>query len=459
MLLGIAAVVGYRITTPEERKQYFAMALEAGGDLKEALNRPRPQADAFRVALRARMRFGLITPAIALIVTGVFVRMLSSTGAISNPNTLFDWGASLGTRTTNGEWWRLVTATFVHTGMLHLLVDLAVLVQLGLILERLVGRFTVAAVYLSAGVFDGVIKMMAHPAAVTVSASGAIFGLYGLLIAALIWQVFHTWRRRPTAHAQELIESMDAQELVEPVDTQEPVADDLTIPRIVMKRLAIGAALFVLYSAFTGRAGTAEFMGLLVGMMYGVIFARRAFEKTPRPRTVAYAAFATVAIAVTAAIGIGNIADVKPELARVLALEDSTSATYRAGVDELKRGKISADAVAQLAEGTIVSELEEADSRLKALNNVPPEHQSAVADAREYVRLRCASWRARGVAIRRTHAEPPRRPEGADDTAWRLHLHDRFRSDEAARANAEGAERASLEALQRVARFLTASHA
>ena len=142
MLLGIAAVVGYRITTPEERKDHFARAWDALGELKEAVTRPRPAADAFRRSLRARMRFALITPALALVITGIFVRMASGAGAVSNPDTLVAWGASLGTRTTNGEWWRLVTAAFVHTGMLHLIVDLAVLMQLGLILERMVGRVT-----------------------------------------------------------------------------------------------------------------------------------------------------------------------------------------------------------------------------------------------------------------------------------------------------------------------------
>jgi membrane associated rhomboid family serine protease len=347
-----------------------------------------------------------------------------------------------------------VTATVVHTGILHFVVDLAVLMQLGLILERLVGRLTLAAVYVSAGVFEGLINLSTRPVAVTISTSGAIFGLYGLLLAALIWQVFHGWRRRPEADAQQLVASEDVV-----VEHNEVVAQDLIIPPIAMKRLGVGGVLFITYSAFSGHAGTAEFTGLLVGMMYGVILARRAGEKAPKPRAVTYAVIATAAIVVIAAVGIGNIADVKPELARVLELEHSTSATYQAGADELKKGRISADAVAELAEGTIVSELQEADAHLKALTNVPPEHQAAVADAREFLRLRCASWRARGMAIRKAHGERPGKPQGADDTVWRLQLQTRFRSDEAARANAEGAERASLEALQRVAKFLTTLHA
>jgi len=463
MLLGIAGVVAYRMTTPEERKRFYAFAyarsLDFLVDLKAAANRPRPDYDAFRDELRARMRFA-----------AAFVLMLFGAGAISNPETLMAWGASLGIRTTNGEWWRLVTSTFVHSGLLHVLVDLAVLIQLGLILERLVGRLTLAAVYLSAGIFDGLINVSSRPVVVTVSASGAIFGLYGLLLAALFWQTFHGWRRRPAADAQEITTYADAQEAdaqaysdeyaqAQQADAQVVASNDLRIPPIAMRRLAIGGVVFILYSTFSGHATTAEFMGLLVGMMYGVIFARRASECVPKTRTVAYAMGATAALAGIAAFVIGSIADVKPELARVLDLEKSTAAEYRMELDGLKKGRVTAEALARLAEGHIVSEFQEADARLKALSNVPAEHQPALADAREYVRLRSASWAARGMTIRRSYAKQPQKPEGADDTAWRIQLQEKFRSDSAARARAEGAERESLEALQRVARFLTEKHA
>jgi hypothetical protein len=188
--------------------------------------------------------------------------------------------------------------------------------------------------------------------------------------------------------------------------------------------------------------------------MYGVVLARRAGENIPRPRDVAYAVLATCVIAVVGAIGLRNIADVKPDIARVLATETRTAAAYQAGVDAFKKGRMTAHALAQIAEGTIVPELQAEDSRLKALSNVPPEHQPIVADAREYLRLRCASWRARGEAIRRTYADPPRRPDRVENDEWRFRVQARFRSDMAARGNAEGAERASMDAFQRItARF------
>ena len=456
----VVAFLAYRISTSDERKRYFERATDVLVRLKEAAARPRPELDDFRAALRARMRFPFATAAIVVITSLVFVRMLFGSAAIGNPDTLVAWGASMGIRTTNGEWWRLMTATFVHTGSLHFLVDVAVLIQLGLILERLVGRLTFVAVYLFAGVFDTLVNVSSRPVEATVAASGAVFGLYGLLLAALMWQTFHVWRRRPEMAAQEPVIHPDGQEPVAQAEGQELFADwggqePVTIPLIAMRRLAIVGALFIVYSIFSGRAGAAEFTGLFVGMMYGVIFARSAQEQPPRIRNVAYAAAATAIVVAVSAVVVGGITDVKPELSRVVALEDSTVAAYQSELTGLNKGRVTAEAVAQLIDETIVPQLQAADARLKALTNVPPEHRAAVADAREFVRLRCESWRARGTTIRRSHAEQPRKPEGADDTAWRIQLQERFRSDTAARGNAEGAERASREALQRVARFLT----
>jgi membrane associated rhomboid family serine protease len=435
ILLTIVAVLAYRVTSAEERERYLAVAVDFLKRLRAAAAEPRPELDRFRDALRARTPRLLATPAIVLISTLVFGGMLFGATAINDPQTLLAWGASLGIRTSNGEWWRLATSTFVHTGMLHLLIDTAVLIQLGATLERLVGRVTFTAVYLSAGAFAGLINLSAYPVNVTVGSSATIFGLYGLLLASVVWQTFRGWRERHEPDVE--IEEQDA-------------AQRVTIPLIALKRLGAAAAVFLVYSMFSGHAHAAEFTGLLVGLMCGAVLARRAGEDIPGTRDVAYTVLATFVIAAIGAIGLRNIADVKPEIARVLATETRTAAAYQTGMDAFKKGRITAQALAQLAEGTIVPELQAEDWRLKALRNVPPEHQPIVADAREYLRLRCASWRARGEAIRRTYADPPRRPDRVENDEWRFRVQARFRADIAARGNAEGAERASMEAFQRI---------
>ena len=64
----------------------------------------------------------LVTPALVALNVTVFLIILVGPGALADPQTLVGWGGNFGPRTTNGEWWRLVTATFVHSEMLPILV-------------------------------------------------------------------------------------------------------------------------------------------------------------------------------------------------------------------------------------------------------------------------------------------------------------------------------------------------
>ena len=433
ILLAVVGGLAYRITPPERREQHLAIALKYVRLLKVAATEPGPEYESFRGALRTRASYAFLTAAIVLINSLIFGGMLFGATPIGMPDTLVAWGASLGTRTTNGEWWRLLASAFVHTSTLHFLVDVAILIQLGAILERLLGRLTFAAVYLIAGVFAGLINLSSQPLVVTVGASGAIFGLYGLLLAVVAWQMFHGWRGHPVPDAEEGV-----------------AAPDMRLPLITVQRLGVGAAVFFVYSLLAGFAHAAEFTGLLVGLIYGLVFAAGVQEKEPVTRHVAVAMGATGVIVVMCAVTLRGIADVKPEIARVLATEERTAAAYRAGFDQFKKGRMSAEALAELAERTIMPELQAVDSRLKTLSNVPPEHQALVADAREYLRLRCASWRARAEAIRKTSSKSRQTPESAAGASGRLQAEARFRSNLAVMGSVEGAERVSLEAFQRV---------
>jgi membrane associated rhomboid family serine protease len=436
ILLAIFGGLAYKITAPADRARYLGVVVDFVRQVKLAVRQPRPENEAFRDALRARTPHLFVTPALVTLNAAVFTAILFGAGAIGNPDTLVSMGASLGTRTTNGEWWRLLTSMFVQLGLFHLLVNVAVLAQLGAVLERLVGRWTFAAVYLSAGVFTGLANLSSHPVAVTVSASGAIFGLYGLLLASLTWQMFHQLRggrsRNPEAGA---IES---------------AGRGVTMPPTALKRLGYGAAVFLVCSAVNGVATTAELTGLIVGVGFGVVLARRAGGETPAPRWVGAAMAAAMVMAVVSAMPLRNIADVAPEITRVVATEERTATTYHAAFEAFKKGRISAEALAQLAERKILPELQAVDARLTALRNVPPEDQPLVASAREYLRLRSNSWRVRADAIRKTNAEPPRGAERFMDASSRIQAQAQFRSNQMAMGNAEGTERASLEAFKKV---------
>jgi hypothetical protein len=214
------------------------------------------------------------------------------------------------------------------------------------------------------------------------------------------------------------------------------------MPLVVIKRIGCGLALFIVYTAWNGLAGAAEAGGFLVGLGYGIVLGWSVVARHPRIGHVAAAMAACATIAIACALPLRNIADVKPEIARAIAAEERTSAAYQSALDAFKKGHMTADALAELAERTNVPTLKAVDARLEALRNV-------VDDAREYLRLRCQSWRLRAAAIRRTAALRGAHDRTADASS-RLQAEARFRSHMVAEGNAEGAERASLVVFQRI---------
>jgi membrane associated rhomboid family serine protease len=414
VLLLIVLYLAYRGTTAEDRARLVRTVVDAILRAKNAPSQPNP----FRDALQERTPRLIVMPALVALNVAIFVFMLFGAGALGDPATLVSWGGSVGPRTTNLEWWRLVTAMFVHSGMLHLLVNVAVLVQLGLILERLVGPLAFASVYVAAGVFGGLVSLSAYPVSVTVGASGAIFGLYGLLLASSIWGVIHP--------------------------------SSMTIPLRTLKRLGPAAGLFVLYNLAIGGLEPAA-GGIVVGFLCGLVLAIGVGDGKPEPRRIGITMGVTALIAVAAAIPLRRITDVRPEIARVVALEDRTASAYSTAADRFNKGRITAEALAQLIDRTIVPEVEAAQAHLRTLDRVPQEHQALVADAEEFLRLRHESWRLRAEGLRKTSRlvmQPGR--TGTSDASSRLRAEAQFRANMIALGNAEGAERASLEAFQKI---------
>jgi len=337
-----------------------------------------------------------------------------------------------------------VTSTFVNSGTLQLVITVAVLCQLGAALERLVGPLAFGAVYVSAGAFATLIGLSLHPVSVSAAAPAALLGLYGLLIALLAWQLFQQRGGDP-----------DPGVAPEQEPGQEPDAESIgampaTMPLVVIKRLGCGFGIFIVSIALNGLAGTAEAGGLFVGLAYGLVLGWSVVDRRPRIGHVAAAIAAAATIAIACALPLRNIADVKPEIAGAIAAEERTSAAYRSALDAFKKGHLTAEALAEVAERTNVPALQAVDARLEALRNVPPEHRALVDDAREYLRLRCQSWRLRAAAIRKTDTTLHRAHDRAADASSRLQAEARFRSDMVAQGNAEGAERASLVAFQRL---------
>jgi membrane associated rhomboid family serine protease len=89
-----------------------------------------------------------------------------------------------------GEWWRLLTATFLHYGPLHLGLNMLVLWFIGPPLEDYFGHWRYLLVYLVSGLAGSAGALIWSPSALTVGASGAIWGIMG---AALVLEARRIW--------------------------------------------------------------------------------------------------------------------------------------------------------------------------------------------------------------------------------------------------------------------------
>ncbi|MEQ5841244.1 rhomboid family intramembrane serine protease [Paraburkholderia acidicola] len=96
------------------------------------------------------------------------------------------FGSNFGPDTLDGEWWRLITSTFIHFSLTHVAFNMIVLAQVGMIVERLFGNVRFAALYLFAGLTASLVSLYWHPDLNSAGASGPIFGLLGALLAYVI---------------------------------------------------------------------------------------------------------------------------------------------------------------------------------------------------------------------------------------------------------------------------------
>lgn len=119
------------------------------------------------------------------------VMVFAGLGFISfQGNDLLEWGANFKPLTTDGEWWRLLTSTFLHGGIMHLAANMYGLLFVGIFLEPRIGKTKFAVIYLVSGILASITSLWWHDATISVGASGAIFGLYGLFLALMLTKVY-----------------------------------------------------------------------------------------------------------------------------------------------------------------------------------------------------------------------------------------------------------------------------
>ena len=116
------------------------------------------------------------------------LQYLQGINQLANEYGMWPFGIAL-----DGEWYRLLTAAFLHGSILHIAFNMFVLFSLGPTLERVLGHARFLVLYLVAALGGSVASyVFSDPRTVSVGAAGAIFGLMGALVVAgrrLRWDI------------------------------------------------------------------------------------------------------------------------------------------------------------------------------------------------------------------------------------------------------------------------------
>ena len=156
-------------------------------------------------------------------------------------DTLVRFGASATPLIGQGEWWRLITGTFVHVTILHLVLNMWCLWNLGLFGEPLLGKQGLVAVYVLTGTAGMMLSyswsVLTGQDALVAGASGAVFGIAGILIVLLSnrglsvpWEELRGLRRQVIFFAAANLAIGMAPQMLSIASTAEPLVRRL--PRI-----------------------------------------------------------------------------------------------------------------------------------------------------------------------------------------------------------------------------------
>ncbi len=124
---------------------------------------------------------------IALNVLAWLVTLLLGGNPLQTPiSVLFSLGGNAAFEVQHGEWWRLLSATFLHAGVLHLAINMVGLYATGIAVERIYGPAAYLLIYLGAGLLGSALSLsFAAQHAIGVGASGAVFGVAGAWLVAI----------------------------------------------------------------------------------------------------------------------------------------------------------------------------------------------------------------------------------------------------------------------------------
>jgi membrane associated rhomboid family serine protease len=290
-------------------------------------------------------------------------------------DALVRWGANYGPMTTHGQWWRLLSATFVHAGALHLLMNMAVLWSVGRFTERLFGHPGFLALYVVSGLGGSLASLAVHPLTASVGASGAVFGIYGGLLGFV----------------------MVRRDVI-------PIERRLGLIKNAVTFIGVNLA----YGFSQPQIDlTAHIGGFLSGAVAGAALSIRpaANLKISRRWSAAAVAVCSVAVSVLVAVTIPVVDDWLAELRHLSTLEASTLALYNKSLGAMTPESRAKGDFERVVEEQVLPPWEAERAKLVALR-LPEPQRTAAKKWSTYMSLMAEAWRlnARGFDASDTDA-------------------------------------------------------
>jgi rhomboid protease GluP len=294
----------------------------------------------FRRSLSERTPWVFVTPAIVLANVVVFVVMVASGVSPVEPtiDSLIHWGGNYGPKTLNGEWWRLFTSMFIHIGIFHIAMNMWAFWAAGLLVERLVGNVGFFVLYTLSGLAGSMASLYWHPMLVSAGASGAIFGVFGALLATLL-------------------------------------KGSGSIPTQALTRLRNSAIAFVGYNLVFGFFVpqidmAAHIGGLVAGFLCGLALGQPAEGGagfTYFVRTCGVAGMGTVAMVALGLLLPHNVPDVYGEMEAFAKMEKQALATYNSAVVRVQQHQLSEAQLADVVEKEVLPKWSAATQRFTSM--------------------------------------------------------------------------------------------
>jgi rhomboid protease GluP len=315
-----------------------------------------------------------MTQVMVAINVAVFVLMVLSGTSPFNPDgdTLIAWGANYGSKTLSGEWWRLLTCMYLHGGVLHIGFNMWILWDVGKQAERLTGNVGFLLMYLLSGLFGSLASLYWNPAAFSVGASGAVFGVVGALMGFLL-----------------------------------PRSD--SVPKPFLASLKRSGFTFLFYNLIIGifipRIDMAAHVGGFVsGAVFGFIMSQplsQVTAATRRIRNLAVVAAGMLGLAAALYFAPPPPADLHASLQDIGKAEEQLVGTYNETLQQFGNGQLSEQQFVSAVESQILQPWRAQRANFDQLNSdtLNTEQLAVVKKLGDYMLQREQRWQAVAAAV------------------------------------------------------------